>query len=272
MVNVYIPESQYYPDEHTQTFFNLAQVLNGIRVPTLLLGDFNTHHPNWGGRDIQSDPTGELLCEIQQVNGLQLLTPSGTVTFQRGHARSTIDLAFASSFFTERTTYCIARDSWVSTRDHIPVEIRFLARVRRAEPLQRWNHKKMRMIPLLQSLVQDWQAYGLLPSHFELKQHQPTQDNNHSQNDSLNGSQNNNQNCQQNHKQNHKDRHTGEPILQLPEGFDHYSTKLLTLDEIDQWITYIVKSIQNALNSYCQKTRPSEHARRDWSPRCSKLV
>ena len=71
----------------------------------------------------------------------------------------------------------------------------------------------MRMIPLLQSLVQDWQAYGLLPSHFELKQHQPTQDNNHSQNDSLNSSQNNNQNCQQNYKQNHKDRHTEEPIL-----------------------------------------------------------
>jgi len=46
VVNVYIPESQYHPDEHTQTFFNLAQVLNRIRVPTLLLGDFNTHHLN----------------------------------------------------------------------------------------------------------------------------------------------------------------------------------------------------------------------------------
>ena len=204
-------------------------MLNRIRVLTLLLGDFNTHHPNWGGRDIQSDPTGELLCEIQQANRLQLLTPPGTVTFKRGQAQSTIDLAFASSFFTERTTYCTARDSWVSTRDHVPVELRFLARLRRAELLQRWNHKKMRKIPLLQSLVQDWQTYGLLPSHFQLKQHQPIQDNNYSQNDNPNSSEHSNQNRQQNHKS----RHTGEPILQLPEGFDYYSTKLLTTEEID---------------------------------------
>jgi hypothetical protein len=299
IINTYIPEKQYHPDGHERAFVDLGRILGWSEVPTLLLGDFNTHHPSWGGEDTRTDPTGETLCELQQINGLQLLTPPGTVTFQKGYARSTIDLAFASTFFSERLIRCTARDSWVSTRDHLPVELHFLARIARAEPRRGWNHKKIRKNLLLQNLTQDWQTHGLLPTNFQLEYDSQCGSQRDSQcgsqcgssqrgrcdsqcgssqyssrcdsrcGSSQRGSQYGNNQCG---SQCGSTTHAAEPTLRLPEGFDYHSDKLLTTEEIDQRITHIAQSIQDALHSYCQRTKPSDYSRRDWSPRCTQLI
>ena len=46
----------------------------------ILLGDFNLHHPNWGGDHIAGTEKAEKLVEIVNLFGMTLLLPRGAET------------------------------------------------------------------------------------------------------------------------------------------------------------------------------------------------
>ncbi|KAF2844552.1 hypothetical protein T440DRAFT_355671, partial [Plenodomus tracheiphilus IPT5] len=59
----------------------------------IILGDFNLHHPLWGGLNKGvTDPETEDLIDIIGDFGLHSTLPPGTVTYEEGRSRSTIDL------------------------------------------------------------------------------------------------------------------------------------------------------------------------------------
>jgi hypothetical protein len=74
----------------------LSQALTEAQGEILLLGDFNVHHPIWGGPQAACDPQAEHLLLEAQARSLQLLTPPGEPTWKRGAQETVIDLTFAS--------------------------------------------------------------------------------------------------------------------------------------------------------------------------------
>lgn len=89
----------------------------------LLLGDFNSHHPHWGGTHAASEPQAEHLLTETSAAGLHLTTPRGDPTWKRGNQESVINLTFASGNLWERISYCGTENRWALTRDHIPIRI-----------------------------------------------------------------------------------------------------------------------------------------------------
>ena len=96
IINVYNPRSN---GPRIQTWEKIAEAIAEVEGEIILLGDFNAHHPAWGGTQAANEPqSGHLLIETSR-RGLQLLTPKGELTWKRGMQQSVIDLTFA----TERT-------------------------------------------------------------------------------------------------------------------------------------------------------------------------
>ncbi|KAJ0160825.1 putative RNA-directed DNA polymerase from transposon BS [Colletotrichum tanaceti] len=83
----------------------------------LLLGDFNLHHPLWGGPNVKpNSPQAEQLYHGTQIAGMRCLTKP-TVTYSRGTQNdgsfcSTIDLAFAGCSIADQI------------QDHGPLTVR----------------------------------------------------------------------------------------------------------------------------------------------------
>ncbi|KAF2802659.1 DNase I-like protein, partial [Mytilinidion resinicola] len=92
----------------------------------MLVGDFNLHHPLWGGERVVAveDEAAELV-RVTRAAGLQLTTERGIETWRRNHQRTTIDLAFTSRWLTERVLQCQIKDSWHTDSDHWPVLTEF---------------------------------------------------------------------------------------------------------------------------------------------------
>ena len=89
----------------------------------LLLGDFNAHHPTWGGRGIACEQSAEHLLEEMERRELALITPEGEVTWRRGPQKTVINLVFASQAICERTDFCGPEERWVLLQDYIPIRI-----------------------------------------------------------------------------------------------------------------------------------------------------
>lgn len=124
VINVY---SRYTTGPRLIVWRQLIQALNEAEGEIILLGDFNAHHPTWGGRGARCDHAAESLRVETQRRGMSLLLPPGTITWKRGSMQSTIDLAYATWATSSRLVSCKARDEWALTEDHIPVEIVLLA-------------------------------------------------------------------------------------------------------------------------------------------------
>ena len=63
----------------------------------ILLGDFNLHHPFWGGVAVTSaDDAADDLIHAIEAAGLSLATKAGMETWVKGILRSTLDLVFIS--------------------------------------------------------------------------------------------------------------------------------------------------------------------------------
>jgi hypothetical protein len=69
----------------------------------VLLGDFNLHHPLWGGLNREAtDPESEDLIDIIGDFALHNTLPLGTVTYEEGRAQSTIDLCLVTAGLINR--------------------------------------------------------------------------------------------------------------------------------------------------------------------------
>jgi len=121
VINVYNPRGN---NPRIGTWETVRKALSLAEGNIILLGDFNAHHPAWGGVQAASEPQAEhLLLEAARHN-LHLLTPAGEPTWKRGRLESVIDLTFATSEIQTSLIHCGPRDSWATTQDHIPIDIR----------------------------------------------------------------------------------------------------------------------------------------------------
>lgn len=72
----------------------------------LVLGNFNLHHPVWGGDDAPRDAKAEGLLDLKEVVGLDNWLIPGTVTRNQAGSQSTIDLVLASYSLREQMIAC----------------------------------------------------------------------------------------------------------------------------------------------------------------------
>jgi endonuclease/exonuclease/phosphatase family metal-dependent hydrolase len=62
----------------------IAEALGEAQREVLLLGDFNTHHSKWGGREIACEQSAQYLLYKAVRWELELLTLKREVTWRRG--------------------------------------------------------------------------------------------------------------------------------------------------------------------------------------------
>ncbi|KHJ30011.1 putative zinc knuckle domain protein [Erysiphe necator] len=125
IVNVYSPTTS---GSELTGWDETTEAIAHDRGSCLFLGDFNCHHPMWGGHGAQRDTRAQQLLNYTLGNGLDLITPEGIPTFRRNGARGTIqetviDLTFATGDLLKSIHACRPREDWCIRHDHIPIEI-----------------------------------------------------------------------------------------------------------------------------------------------------
>ena len=140
VVNVYNPRGN---GPRIQTWGQIATALDGIEGEVILLGDFNAHHPTWGGTHVASEPQSEHLLRETERRGLHLLTPRGEATWRRGAQDSVIDLTFATDGLQQSVTRCGPMDGWAIALDHIPIDIRLSRACHPRPPSRRYAIRKL---------------------------------------------------------------------------------------------------------------------------------
>jgi endonuclease/exonuclease/phosphatase family metal-dependent hydrolase len=120
IINVYNPR-----DNRTriQTWPQIQDAINSAQGEIILLGDFNTHHPLWGGSHVVSEEQAERLLTDTAACGLGLITAQGVPTWRRNSSESVIDLTFGTEGIRQRVLRCGPVERWALTQDHIPIEI-----------------------------------------------------------------------------------------------------------------------------------------------------
>ena len=110
----------------------------------LLAGDFNLHHPWWGGpRCVTAHSAANRLVEAVEGLDMDLITPEGTITRDFNRQKTTIDLAFGSESILNRVLYCDVREDLHTGSDHYPIAIALDFEPIEAveqEPRRLWRH------------------------------------------------------------------------------------------------------------------------------------
>jgi hypothetical protein len=134
----------------------------------IVLGDFNLHHPAWGGDDAVQDSHADTLIELTDIADLDLWLAPGTTTRDEAGHRTTIDLVFGSHDLLDRFIASEVAHECHAHSDHLPIrtilDIQTNAAATADQPKRR-NWKAMdtekfdkfvaanlRQMPLLQSL------------------------------------------------------------------------------------------------------------------------
>ena len=88
--------SVYLPSRAAFTNADIRSLLDQLPSPFLLLGDFNSHNPLWGGDILDSE--GKVIEDISNDNNVVLLD-DGTITYHNLYfnSYSAIDLSICSS-------------------------------------------------------------------------------------------------------------------------------------------------------------------------------
>ncbi len=116
-VSVYVPRPRRGHPQEELTYrlqliskaYSETQEKLGRRIELLVTGDFNRHDPLWGGDGaVPTHHIGEGVPILEWMGklGLTSLLPRGTITFQRGEAETTIDLALATERLTRDVLRC----------------------------------------------------------------------------------------------------------------------------------------------------------------------
>jgi hypothetical protein len=95
-------------------------------VEHILLGDFNLHHPKWGGNLIQTQhKAADTFIEIIKEKRLHLLTEPGAITWETSRSCQTLDLTFSTELLRESVTKCRIREDLETGSDHKPIQTTF---------------------------------------------------------------------------------------------------------------------------------------------------
>lgn len=110
-------------------------------IEHILLGDFNLHHPLWGGLGTAVDEDTEHLILLTQRTDMEQVLPCGTITWHRGNSKSTLDLVFMTPLLRNSLVKCRTSSSSDCHSYHKP--IRTVINLSTTEPAlqarQNWN-------------------------------------------------------------------------------------------------------------------------------------
>ena len=123
--------SLYLPPSLGFDLHDLQSLVDHLRVPFLLLGDFNAHNPLWGSQNL--DNKGKVIEDLLDRNDIALFN-DGSMTFHNVYNNrfSALDLSFSSS--------CIHLDfhwslsDYLNGSDHFPVHLRYAQNVPSESP------------------------------------------------------------------------------------------------------------------------------------------
>lgn len=133
---------------------HLEKALAGRRDgENVVMGDFNLHHPAWGGIHIPvTDRNSEDLLSVVGEYGLQLLLKKGTITYEEAGHHNIIDLVFATPFIAESLISCkISQDNEYGS-DHYPIITRFNLQTIQREEQARHQFKRTDIQKLRQAI------------------------------------------------------------------------------------------------------------------------
>jgi hypothetical protein len=120
------PPDEPLPLYTHENFSFVSATISDVSADHVLLGDFNIHHPNWGGPRVTPHCASQLLMSLQELHNLSLLLPPESITFKRHGGESTIELVFSSSDLMNSLTACRLREDLDHGADHYPIENSFL--------------------------------------------------------------------------------------------------------------------------------------------------
>jgi hypothetical protein len=110
----------------------------------LVLGDFNLHHPAWGGDEAPRDVKAEDLLDLMESAGLDNWLAPGTITRDQAGYQTTIDLTLASYSLREQMIACEVDQDVHADSDHLPILTLLEVNVpETAEAVKRRNWKAM---------------------------------------------------------------------------------------------------------------------------------
>lgn len=113
------------PGSHQSTELGTLKWIPEMLLPQghhIITGDFNLHHPRWGGQAVQSHHSlAEGLIETMQEHQMDLITPEGLVTWKTRGSQSTLDLAFTSPAITSQVLSHQVSEELESSSDHLPI-------------------------------------------------------------------------------------------------------------------------------------------------------
>ena len=107
----------------------------------ILAGDFNTHHPLWNPTEyLYHDEEADTLVEVAASLGLNLMLPSGTITYP--NAGTAIDLVWGNNEAMVHTLSCKIADQHDHTSDHLPIETTIALPLAIPELIPPYNYAK----------------------------------------------------------------------------------------------------------------------------------
>jgi ribonuclease HI len=110
----------------------------------ILLGDFNLHHPLWGGPDVKRiHPQSENLVAIMEDFCLSNTLPAGTITFQEAAWRSTIDLCLVTAGLVDRVIRSEVEHDLNHDSDHLPISTEIHMTIKQAQQTGKRNYKRI---------------------------------------------------------------------------------------------------------------------------------
>ena len=116
-----------YNEVGTDTLPTLADAVAALdpNSETIVLGDFNLHHPLWSTthRRASDGPSAQPLLTILENAQLELLTAPGTPTHRWKDGETTIDLAFATEETASRMIRCQIDKRLDCDSDHLPIAL-----------------------------------------------------------------------------------------------------------------------------------------------------
>lgn len=110
----------------------------------MVVGDFNLHHPYWGGpRCFSRHAAADHLIDVATQATLDLLTPPGTITREMNQQKTTIDLAFGQDWVVNRLLRCSVRADIHQGSDHLPIVTELQLRTTSTPAVKRRLWKEM---------------------------------------------------------------------------------------------------------------------------------
>ncbi|OGE48027.1 hypothetical protein PENARI_c033G04144 [Penicillium arizonense] len=111
----------YNPVGCIDTIMKLEDLFGRNIKSSIVIGDFNLHHPAWGGDSAVQDTHADALIELTDSADLDLWLAPGTITRDEAGHKTTIDLVFGSHDLSERFLTSEIAHECHSHSDHLPI-------------------------------------------------------------------------------------------------------------------------------------------------------